>query len=362
MSDTSAPDPGIVDWAIARRVGRVVAGTGYPIPLSHRPALRAQFAQLVGTADRLVRDYTQLEPPEPAGTPVVFGRAGWIDANIEGFRGLMRPVTEKIGQRTSGVTRKIGGAALGVQMGILLGYLAQKVLGQYDLLLAGGGKGKVYFVAPNIVAAEQRWELDGDDFRLWIALHEVTHRTQFVAVPWLRDRVASLIERYIGAVELDPAKLRSAVSRLLDTLRKGPEAWKRANIMNIFLTPSQQEVVGEMQSLMTVVEGHGNFVMDGVGAQKIPSFDRMKSSLAAQRQMAGAAERTFQRAIGLDMKYQQYSRGEQFVAKVAEQAGMTGVNRLWERPENLPTLEELEKPSAWLARVSPPESLERGAQ
>jgi coenzyme F420 biosynthesis associated uncharacterized protein len=341
-----------VDWSIARRVGRTVAGTGFPIPPSHRPALRAQFAGLVRDADRLVREYTHLEAPEPAGSPVVFGRAGWIDANIDGFRGLMRPVADKISERTSGITRRAGGIALGFQLGILLGYLAQKVLGQYDLLLAAGGKGKVYFVAPNIVAAERRWDLDSDDFRLWIALHEVTHRTQFVAVPWLRDRVGQLIERYVGSVELDPARLRSVVSRLVETLRKGPDAWKRANIVNIFLTPAQQEVVGEMQSLMTVVEGHGNFVMDGVGAKEIASFDQMKKSLAAQRQMAGAAERAFQRAIGLDLKYQQYTRGEQFVAEVAGRAGMDGVNRLWERPENLPDLRELEDAGAWLARVS----------
>lgn len=350
-AETDAQPRDIVDWSLARRIGRAVAGTGHPIPAEERPPLRRQFAELVTLADGLVRGFTRLEPLEPAGVPVVFGRSGWIDANIDGFRGLMRPVAERIESTTSGLMRRVGGAALGVQMGILLGYLSQKVLGQYDLLLAAGGKGKVYFVAPNIVAAEQRWGLAPADFRLWIALHEVTHRTQFVAVPWLRDRVADLIDRYVRSIELDPARVRRALERLLDTLRRGPAAWRSANIIEIFLSPAQREVVAEMQSLMTVVEGHGNFVMDRVGAERIASFTEMKEALAAQRQLAGAAERTFQRAIGLDMKYQQYSLGETFVGAVENAAGIDGVNRLWEKPENLPSAQELSDPGAWLARV-----------
>ncbi len=342
----------MVDWGIARRVGRTVAGTGFPIPLDERPLLRAEFARLVDEADALVRNFTKLEPAEPAGTPVVFGRSGWIDANIEGFRGLMRPLAERLSERATGVTRLVGGTALGVQMGILLGYLAQKVLGQYDLLLAAGGKGRVYFVAPNIVAAERKWGLNPDDFRLWITLHEVTHRTQFVAVPWMRDRVAELIDAYIKTIEIDPARVRRALSQLFDLLKQGPNAWRRANIIELFLSPEQRGVVEQMQSLMTVVEGHGNFVMDRVGAERIPSFEEMKRALAAQRQTAGAAERTFQKAIGLDMKYDQYTRGERFVADVANIAGIEGVNRLWERPANLPDAAELDDPKAWLARVT----------
>jgi coenzyme F420 biosynthesis associated uncharacterized protein len=341
----------VVDWSLARRVARVVAGQGHPIPQAERPAMVAHFADLVAEADGLVRECTKLDPAEPAGKPVVFGRHGWIDANVDGFKALMRPLADRIAERAPAPARALGGKALGVQMGILLGYLSQKVLGQYDLLLASGGKGKVYFVAPNIVGAEHRWGLQPNDFRLWIALHEVTHRTQFVAVPWLRDRVTGLIDRYVRAVEIDPARLRAAFGRLIETLAKGPSAWSRATVMSIFLSPTQQDIVNDMQSLMTVVEGHGNFVMDRVGAERIPSYAAMKDALTAQRGRANAAERAFQRAIGLDMKYQQYSQGERFVAQVADASGIEGVNRLWDKPENLPTPAELADPPSWIARV-----------
>lgn len=341
----------LVDWALARRVAHVVAGGGAHVPQSERVRIVGQFRQLTGLADELVRACTHLDPAEPAGAPVVLGRAGWIDANIEGFRSMMRPLAERIVSHAAGVTRSLSGAALGVQMGILLGYLSQKVLGQYDLLLAAGGKGKVYYVAPNIVGAERRWSLNPDDFRLWIALHEVTHRTQFVAVPWLRKRVGDLVERYVNSVDLDPAGIRRVIGRMLRTLQAGPDAWKRATIVDIFLSPMQREIVGDMQSLMTIVEGHGNFVMDRVGAEAIPTYATMKESLTAQRQNAGSAERAFQRAIGLDMKYQQYVQGERFVAEVAGAAGIEGVNRLWDGPENLPSAAELEDSRAWMARV-----------
>lgn len=353
MTDDRSPD--IVDWGIARRVARTVAGSGHPIPVDARPEVVRQFTELVERADGLVRDFTRLQPSEPAGRPVVFGRSGWVDANIEGFRGLIRPISERVAARAGPATRRIGGLGLGVQMGILLGYLAQKVLGQYDLLLAAGGRGKVYFVAPNIVGAERRWGLDSRDFRLWIALHEVTHRTQFVAVPWLRDHVAGLISRYLGSVELDPARVREAMRRLVETFRQGPESWRKATLLEIFLTPSQQEIVGEMQALMTVVEGHGNFVMDHVGQDQIPSYARLKEALALQRKTAGTAERTFQRAIGLEMKYRQYTHGQEFVEEIYAKAGMDGVNRLWTSSSALPAPVELDDPDLWLERVAVPE-------
>src|SRR5207247_9909438 len=132
-------------------------------------------------------------------------------------------------------------------------------------------------------------------------------------------------------------------------LAQGPRAWRSANLVTLFLSPAQQEVVGKMQSLMTVVEGHGNFVMDRVGAERIPTFHQMKDALMAQRSNATLAERTLQKAMGLDMKYAQYSEGESFVAAVADSSGMPGVNLVWERPENLPTIEEVRDPPTWLA-------------
>lgn len=339
----------VADWGLASRVARVVAGAGPEVSAAERAKVRGDFREFVRVADGLVTGFTGLHPGEPAGAPVVVDRAGWINANVDGFRALLHPLAERFGGVKAG--GRLGRSAIGFQVGLLLGYLSQKVLGQYDLLLATGGAGKVYFVGPNIVAAERRWRFRPEDFRLWIALHEVTHRTQFVAVPWLRDHVAGLIERYLSTVEIDAKRIREAIDNIRSLIAKGPQAWKRANLLTLFLSPAQREVVATMQALMTVVEGHGNFVMDRVGAEHIPTFAEMKDALAAQRNHTSVAERTLQRAMGLDMKYAQYSQGESFVSAVEASAGMSGVNLVWERAENLPTLEELTDAPTWLARV-----------
>lgn len=343
----TAPD--VVDWELALRVGRAVAGAGPQVTQATRDSVRSDFEEFVRVADGLVTDFTGLRPPEPAGKPIVLDRAGWIGVNIESFRGLLKPLGERFQSIRAG--GKLGRMAMGLQLGLLLGYLSQKVLGQYDLLLATGGAGRVYFVGPNVVAAERRWTFSPHDFRLWIALHEVTHRTQFVAVPWLRDHVGGLVERYISTAEIDAKRVREAIANIRSIIAQGPQAWKRVNLLTLFLSPAQLEIVTKMQSLMTVVEGHGNFVMDRVGATHIPTFATMKESLQAQREHASIAERTLQKAMGLDMKYAQYSQGEAFVAAVADTSGMDGVNLVWERAENLPTIPELSDPNAWLSRV-----------
>lgn len=341
--------PEAVDWNLALKIGRAVAGNGPATTAAIRDEVRTDFNDFVKVADGLVTEFTGLHPAEPAGRPIVLDRAGWIAVNIEGFRALLKPLGERFSSLKAG--GKLGRSAMGVQLGLLLGYLSQKVLGQYDLLLAGGGAGQVYFVGPNILAAERRWKFDPKDFRLWIALHEVTHRTQFVAVPWLRDHVGGLIERYISTAEIDVKRVREAMSNVKDVLVQGPQAWKRVNLLTLFLTPAQLEIVAKMQSLMTVVEGHGNFVMDRVGAHQIATFNDMKDALMSQRERTSVAERTLQKAMGLDMKYAQYSQGEAFIAAVADTSGMEGVNMVWERAENLPTLPELTDPKSWLARV-----------
>jgi coenzyme F420 biosynthesis associated uncharacterized protein len=341
--------PEVADWGLAARVARVVAGSGPDVSAAERAKVRSDFNEFVRTADDLVTSFTGLRPDQPAGKPVVVDRAGWIAANVESFRSLLHPLAERFGGAR--VAGRLGRSAIGFQVGLLLGYLSQKVLGQYDLLLATGGAGKVYFVGPNVVAAERRWRFRPEDFRLWIALHEVTHRTQFVAVPWLRDHVAGLIERYLSTAEIDAKRIREAMENIRSLIAQGPQAWKRANLLTLFLTPAQRDVVASMQSLMTVVEGHGNFVMDRVGAERIQTFAEMKEALGPQRKQASVAERTLQRAMGLDMKYAQYSQGESFMAAVDAASGMQGVNLVWERAENIPTAEELADAQAWLARV-----------
>jgi coenzyme F420 biosynthesis associated uncharacterized protein len=342
-----------VDWEVAARVARTVGGTGPPTTPAIRNAFRDDAREFGALADALVRDFTGLEPDEPLPQPTVLDRAGWVRANIEGFRHLIKPFSEKLASPVAalGIGRRITSAALGAQLGILLGYLSQKVLGQYDLVLGAESAGKVYFVGPNIVEVERRWELEPRDFRLWIALHEVTHRTQFTAVPWLRDRVHGMMERSLASMELDAEKVRGIVKRGRELLLGGPEAWKRATIMDLLLPPDQRSLIDDMQALMTVVEGHGTFVMNRIGRERIPTFERMNEMVHTRRGSARGPERTFQRVIGMDMKYEQYALGERFMEAVAERAGVRAVNKVWERPENVPTPDDLRDPDAWMRRV-----------
>ena len=352
MTDT----PDVVDWGVAVRVGRSIAGNGPATTPSYRAEVRRDFAELTTLSDGLVREFTGLNPTERAPDPIVLDRAGWMRANAEAFQHLLGPLSEKVANTVTlgGAARRMTGAALGVQMGILLGYLSKKVLGQYDLVLATEGAGKVYFVGPNIVEAERRMNLAPRDFRLWITLHEITHRTQFAGVPWLRDRVQTLVARSLAGLDLDPARVKAIVARGRELLLRGPSAWKTANVMDLLLSDEQRGLLGEMQALMCVVEGHGTFVMNRIGRREIPGFAEMRHAVDARKSSTRGAERAFQRAIGMDMKIEQYALGERFLEAVAEQAGLGAVNDVWGNGgENMPTLAEMADPASWLARVRP---------
>ena len=342
----------VIDWSIARRVGRTVAGSGPAVSPRHRARVRDDFREFTRLSDELVREFTGLAPADPIGEPRVLDRNGWIAVNAEGFGAMLQPFVERVGGLArGGFTRSITSRALGVQMGILLGYLSQKVLGQYDLMLSSESAGRVYYVGPNVVEAERRLGIDPHGFRLWIALHEVTHRTQFTGVPWLRERVHALLRQAVDAIELDPARVRRILERGRDLLLAGPRAWRAAEVMDLLLSPEQREVMGQMQALMTVIEGHGNFVMNRVGAQHIRGYAEMHEAVEARRAGTPGAERAFQRVIGLNMKYEQYAAGERFMNEVADRAGPSAVNLIWEREENLPSPEELGDAGAWLSRV-----------
>lgn len=343
----------LVDWSVAGRVGRAVAGSGVRVSPAAAAEVAGHFEDAVRDADRLVREFTGLEPAQAAGQTLVLGRGAWVDANLDAIRALVRPV----GERLRGRPRRVTGVGLGLQIGVLIGYIAQKVLGQYDLLLATGEPGRVLFVGPNILAAERRHGLDPRDFRLWIALHEVTHRTQFLAVPWLREHVKALVARYLAGATVDAERIREVAARVRDIVAGGPEAWRRVNVMSVFLTTDQLEAVEAMQALMTVVEGHGNFVMDRVAAREIPSYRRLREALQSQRGSAGPAERAFQRLVALDLKYEQYAVGQAFFDAVAERGGIDAVNRVWDARGNLPSRDELRDPDSWLRRVAPQPSL-----
>jgi coenzyme F420 biosynthesis associated uncharacterized protein len=282
-------------------------------------------------------------------------RDEWLRANLRAFERVLEPFAQKVfavertTERTAALA-ELRRKTLGVQIGGLLGYLSHKVLGQYDLFAPPDDEGVLYFVGPNVVGVERKHGFPERDFRLWLSLHEVAHRVQFAGVPWLRGHLSGLVDSYLGSVELDPKRLLESLKRAAQEVRSGATEWRGLGWLFLMMSPEQRDLFRRMQAVMSLLEGHANFVMDAVARDRIPEVATFKARLH-ERRNRGGMEKAFQKAIGFDSKVRQYETGERFVAEVVERVGMGGFNRVWERDSNLPTLQEIGRPDAWVARV-----------
>jgi len=231
-----------------------------------------------------------------------------------------------------------------------MGYVSRKVLGQFDLFLPPDDDGLIYFLGPNVAEVEQRFRFPRRDFRMWLCLHEVTHRIQFGGVPWLRGFLMGRIDAYLSQIDLDPKRVMEALRRAVEEVRQ--HGARGADLLPLLMTPQQREIFERMQGLMSLLEGHASFVMDELGREHVQDAERMKRGLQ-QRRKSSRMEQSFQKLIGFDRKISQYDIGHRFVAHVVQRAGMSGFNRIWEGEQNLPSFKEVVNPDAWLARVSP---------
>ena len=350
------PDP--VDWATARRVARMVAGRD-PLGDSYlATSLQADFDALTLRAEELVAGYTGLHAPGTASAQVL-DRRDWVESNITSMRTLLDPLMQRFGERLARnpfapVSRRVAAT----EMGGLLGYLAQRVLGQYDLLVPDGAEvaagtipaDAVYYVGSNILSLEKRFAFRPLDFRLWIAIHEVTHRAQFTGVPWMRPYFLSLVRDALDLVDPDPRTVLRAVSSAVDEVRAGRNPLDEGGLVGLFASPAQRGVLGRVQSLMSVLEGHGNVVMDDLGREYVAGQERMSRILQQRRKMGGISG-AMHKLLGIEQKMKQYEVGEQFVRGVYAIGGRPAFDAVWSGPENLPTVAELEDPTRWLARV-----------
>lgn len=341
----------LVDWDSAARIAKRVAGSGPPMAPADRARLAEDFSEVVSEAYDRVRTFTGIQPGPERARAWVMTRDEWIDQNLRGFRGLIEPLAERFQVRHSALFAPVRRQMLAGQLGLLMGYLSKKVLGQYDLFLPPEDQGLVYFVGPNVVSVERRFRFPARDFRLWVALHEVAHQLQFGGVPWLRPHVTGLVDSYFDSIRLDPKELIDALRRAVDEIRSGRGEWKGIGILFLLMSPEQRRTFRQMQAVMSLLEGHGNFVMDELARDTVREGARMRRTLKERRSSKGF-EKTFQRAIGFEAKVRQYDQGERFVAEVVRSVGMDGFNRVWADRENLPTLDEVARPQRWLDRVS----------
>ncbi|WP_240044603.1 zinc-dependent metalloprotease [Nocardioides albidus] len=347
MTAPAAPLPAMIDWDLAVALGSRLAGEG---PVVSRAEAEEAVAELRAGAHRstgLVREFTGLDAPEGTAPILVVDRPGWVQANAEGFAVATRPMIEKLvaSKQPKGLGLKVGAKVTGAEVGGLLGFLAGKVLGQFDPFHEPHGR--LLLVAPNIVHVERELEVDPHDFRLWVCLHEETHRVQFTAVPWMREHLFSEIRAISDTVE--PASfLEGGLERITEAIKAGRNG---ASIVEMFSTPEQREVIDRVTGMMSLLEGHADVVMDDVGPTVIPSVAQIRKKFTKRRQGVGTLDRILRRLLGLEAKMAQYRDGAHFVRSVVDKVGMEEFNAVWAGPENLPSKAELSDPDGWVRRV-----------
>jgi coenzyme F420 biosynthesis associated uncharacterized protein len=350
---------GLIDWEQARGIA-VNMNRGATLTSVDRSRLDDYYRDLVRHCVPIVSDYTGTELPDTIERTFAFDRVDWINANLDSFKVMLAPI-EALNPDTGGnrtvVAAMWGGlnrTVVSAELGLLLGYLARRVLGQYDLALLGRepvAAGKLYFVEPNIRVVEKTLALPRDEFRMWLALHETTHAFEFEAHPWVRLYFNDLLESYFEFLRQDAEHLKQGFRGLkvfIDRARSGErtESWIEA-----VMTPQQRELFAKMQATMCIVEGYSNHVMNAVGKTLLPNYDGIAHKFEQRQRQRTVAEQLFARITGLDIKMEQYRLGQRFIDTIVEQRGHDVARRVWDGPESLPTLDEVKQPERWLARI-----------
>src|SRR4051794_21442586 len=346
----------MVDWDLAGRTARRLMSAGPTTTREEAAAVVRELHEAAAVAVAHVEGLTGLRPAPDGPVPevAVVDRPRWVDANTGGMAALLNPLVdalaEKQGAHPGALATAIGSRATGIQAGGLLAFLSSRVLGQYEIFGTGG---RLLLVAPNVVATERKLGVDPSDFRLWVCLHEVTHQLQFTAVPWLKGYLETQIAEFVDATDLTPEVLRE---RLQDVLRSLGEAIRGGEgesegLLALIRDPQQREILDRVTAVMSLVEGHAEYVMDNVGPDVVPSVRTLRKRFAQRRKGRGPLDRVLRRLLGLEQKMKQYADGRAFVSGVVDRAGMEGFNRVWAGPENLPRIEELTDPGAWVDRV-----------
>lgn len=358
LNERAAQSPKqLIDWQQARRYAlRVSQWDQVSIP--DRDYRREQYTRLVEQSEPLIAEYLGVSLPEPIKHVYVVDRREWLEANFTSFETIFAPI-EKLylemnaRQGSFGSTLgQINSKVIGAQMGVLLGFLARRVLGQYDLSLLSPdikSRGSLYFVEPNIARVQQNMGLSDEDYRLWIALHETTHVFQFEAYPWVRPYFNELLGQFLGQVNSHMETLGVSVPQMINRLlgnRSNGQHWVERVLSN-----DQQKVFDQIQALMSIVEGYSNHMMNSIGEKLLPSFQEIERRMNDRQQNRPLLEELFNRITGMDLKMAQYKQGEEFVLDVVATHGLEFMNQVWEKPENLPTMEEIRNPRMWVERM-----------
>jgi coenzyme F420 biosynthesis associated uncharacterized protein len=267
-------------------------------------------------------------------------------------------VTERLGKRFTGAgafagpLRIAAGATVAAEIGLVVGYMAQRVLGQYELsLLETDRPARLLFVEPNLARAIRDLDVDADSFLSWIVLHELTHVLQFSGVPWLRDHMGKLLREYLSTVEVRIERGGAGGLPSLPSPARLVELFREGGLVALVQTREQRAIMQQVQSAMSVIEGYSEHVMDAVGANVLPAYEGLRAAMERRRRSRSAPERVLQRLLGFEMKMRQYEQGKHFCDTVVDGHGIAVLNRVWESPESLPSAGELRRPESWVERI-----------
>ena len=343
----------LVDWSMAERTARTLAAAPPQVTAAEAAAVVSELRSAAERAAGHVAELTALTEPAVTAATVVVDRPGWIAANAASMAAVMDPLTDKLtAKRPPGrLATAIGGRATGAQAGAVLGFLSSKVLGQYEFFSVEHGQ--LLLVAPNIVSVERSLKVDPSDFRLWVCLHEVTHRVQFNAVPWMRQHMLSEVAALSDAIDVDPDAVRERLKGVVAELAKAVRGEGDASgIMTALASPEARVVMDRVTGFMSLIEGHAEYVMNAVDASVIPSQKAIERRFAVRRRRGGnPLDRLLRALLGMDAKTRQYTQGSQFVRSVVDQVGLADFNAVWTSADTLPTKAEITAPADWVKRV-----------
>jgi len=340
-----------IDWGVAVKTGRSFAQPGPSVSADQAAAAVAGLHEAARQARTHVSGYTGLSA-DPSKTPVlVVDRPSWIEAAVEGFAVLAGPLERRLADAkgVSPLVRMAGAHVTGLEVGAMLAFLSSRVLGQFDPF--SGPAGRLLLIAPNIVSAERELDVPPEDFRLWVCLHEETHRLQFGGVPWLADHLKAQIEALAATADMQGTDLVKVVDESLGLIWRLVRGDEDASILDLVQSPEQRVVVDRITAVMSLLEGHADVVMDGVGPEVVPSVATMRERFGKRRRGRGPVDRTVRRLLGLEAKMRQYRDGAAFVRSVVDRTGNDGFAAVWATPDNLPSAAEISDPALWCRRV-----------
>ncbi|HET6793170.1 MAG TPA: zinc-dependent metalloprotease [Acidimicrobiales bacterium] len=373
---------GPVNWEMARQFARMSAAEG-EAEANVEPVERIRLEELVRVADLHVADVTGL-PTSVTGRALsvaAVGRSGWASSTLDHWKPLLTALGEALradtgpggapgegdGEMDDALQQMLGpllpglqAAFLGLQLGSMVGSLAQRALGQYDLPIPRPESDEVMVVPANLAAFASDWSLPADDVRLWVCLSEVTHHS-VLGRPHVRRRLTDLLVEFVGAFDPSPAieeRLGQVDPSDLESLQR--VLGDPAALFGESHTDRQLAIAPELQSLIAVVEGYVDHVVDTAGRRLIASYGPLTEALRRRRVERGQGERLVERLLGVELRQEQYDRGTRFVSGVIERAGDDGLARLWSSATTLPTPPEVDAPGLWLERISFDEAQDGG--